>query len=312
MYTILKINLAAFDGGGGAAAPAAAQGGQNAAGAPPQTGGASAPQGGKAARQASQGAGASASQAGQAPRGQEAGQAPQEGQAQRPTFDELIRGEYRQEYDERVREIVTRRLQSSRAELDAVRPILAILQQRYGVEDGEGAAGAVLEALRKDDAYWESAAEKAGMTAEQYRKIVTIEARNRELQAVIAAQQTEQRRNEAYRRLSEEAEQVRAAYPGFDVEAELRSGSAFGELVRNGVDMLTAYRVCHQEEFLAEAQRQAEGKAQAAVAANQARPRENGSGSGQPAKLSGDPSKWTREQFRDVERRVQRGERIVL
>ena len=217
---LIRISLRAFGDGDGAAG-SAAQGGQNAAFAQPQAGGApgaSASQraagragagrnarGANGAAPGGQAAGGAApmgaSQAGQAPRGQEAGQAPQEGQAQRPTFDELIRGEYRQEYDERVREIVTRRLQSSRAELDAVRPILAILQQRYGVEDGEGAAGAVLEALRKDDAYWESAAEKAGMTPEQYRKIVTIEARNRELQAVIAAQQTEQRRNETYRRL---------------------------------------------------------------------------------------------------------------
>lgn len=286
---LISIKLSAFgEGGDGAAASAAAQG-SNAAPAQPQSGIAPDAQ------------------------AQAAGQAPEGAQSQaEPTFDELIKGKYKAEYDARMREAVTRRLQSKNAELDAVRPIMAILQQRYGIEDGKNAADAVLDALRRDDAYWESAAEKAGMTAEQYRQIVTVEARNRELQAILAAQQTEQRRNETYRRLTAEAEQVRAVYPDFDVEAELRSGSAFGDLLRSGIDMLTAYQVCHQRDFLAAAQQRAETKAANAVRANQSRPAENGSGSGQPAKLSGDPSKWTREQFRDVERRVQRGERIVL
>lgn len=292
---LISIKLSAFgEGGDGAAASAAAQG-SNAAPAQPQSG--IAPD-------------AQAQAAGQAANN---GQAPEGAQSQaEPTFDELIKGKYKAEYDARMREAVTRRLQSKNAELDAVRPIMAILQQRYGVEDGKDAAGAVLDALRRDDAYWESAAEKAGMTAEQYRQIVTVEARNRELQAILADQQTEQRRNETYRRLTAEAEQMRAVYPDFDVEAELRSGSAFGDLLRSGIDMLTAYQVCHQRDFLAAAQQRAETKAANAVRANQSRPAENGSGSGQPAKLSGDPSKWTREQFRDVERRVQRGERIVL
>lgn len=286
---LISIKLSAFgEGGDGAAASAAAQG-SNAAPAQPQSGIAPDAQ------------------------AQAAGQDPEGAQSQaEPTFDELIKGKYKAEYDARMREAVTRRLQSKNAELDAVRPIMAILQQRYGVEDGKDAAGAVLDALRRDDAYWESAAEKAGMTAEQYRQIVTVEARNRELQAILADQQTERRRNETYRRLTAEAEQVRAVYPDFDVEAELRSGSAFGDLLRSGIDMLTAYQVCHQRDFLAAAQQRAETKAANAVRANQSRPAENGSGSGQPAKLSGDPSKWTREQFRDVERRVQRGERIVL
>lgn len=48
------------------------------------------------------------------------------------------------------------------------------------------------------------------------------------------------------------------------------------------------------------------------VRANQNRPAENGTGGSQPVKLGSDPSKWTKEQFRDVYKRVGRGERIVL
>lgn len=290
---LFKIDLRAFDGGAGAGA---AQGGDGAASAQPQ---------------GAPGAGvASGVETAQDPG---AAKLPGEArQAAKPTFDDLIRGEYKEAFRERVRGILDRRLKNTRAELDAMRPVMAILQQRYHVEDGRGAAAAVLEALQKDDAYWQSAADAAGMTAEQYRRLATAEAHSRELQSVLSAQQTEQRRQEVVQRLNAEAEQVRAAYPDFDLNAELQSGSAFGDLLKNGVDMLTAYQVCHHQDFLAAAQQRAETRAQDAVKANRARPQENGSGSGQPAKLSGDPSKWTREQFRDVERRVQRGERIVL
>lgn len=316
---LISIKLSAFgEGGEGAAAPAAAQG-SNAAPAQPQSGIApgaqaqkgAAPSAGRARSGTGRPGPGQAPNSGQAPEGAQASGDGQQ-QAQRPSFDELIRGEYRQEYDRRVQEFVNRRLQNKNAELDAVRPIMAILQQRYGIEDGKGAAGAVLDALRRDDAYWESAAEKAGMTAEQYRQIVTVEARNRELQAILAAQQTEQRRNETYRRLTAEAEQVRAMYPDFDVEAELRSGSRFGDLIRSGVDMLTAYQVCHQRDFLAAAQQQAAARVADSVRANQSRPAENGSGGGQAAKPVFDPSKLTKAQRRDIERRVRNGERITF
>ena len=133
-----------------------------------------------------------------------------------------------------------------------------------------------------------------------------------ELQKRLEAFQTETARQEALRMLATQAEQVKAQYPDFDVDAELAANPRFGAMVQNGIDMLTAYQVCHQQEFLAAAQRQAEEKIAGTVRANQNRPAENGTGGSQPVKLSGDPSKWTKEQFRDVYKRVGRGERIVL
>ena len=95
MLKILKINLSAFEGGrDGAAAPAAAQG-SNPAPAQPGTGSNAA----FAQPQAAQG-----QQSGQ---GQPSGQDAQ--QAAEPTFDELVKGKYKQDFDSRVREIISRR-----------------------------------------------------------------------------------------------------------------------------------------------------------------------------------------------------------
>lgn len=287
MYKLLKINLAAFEGGGeGSAAPAAAQGSNP---APAQPG-----MGSNTAAPAQ----------------------PQEGQQsdapQKPSFDELIKGEYKQEYDKRVRELVGRRLSAAKTELDAVRPIMALLQQRYDISDGDGMYAAVQRALESDNDYWQTAADKAGMTAEQYRTLMSAQARNRDLQARLDAQLTEQRKNEATRYLLEEAERVRAQYPEFDLETELSMTPKLGALLRNGIDMLTAYQVCHQADMLQAAQKAGEVRTANAVRSNQARPAENGTGGGQAAKLAADPSKWTKGQLRDVQKRVMRGERIVL
>ena len=282
-YKLISIDLSAFGEGSGEGAAAA---GGNAAPAQPQAG------------------------SGQAPA------APQDGQQadapQKPSFDEMIKGEYKKDFNDRVSKIVGRRLKAAETERDAVRPIMALLQQRYDIADGDGMYAAVQRALESDNDYWQTAADKAGMTAEQYRTLMAAQARNRDLQARLDAQLTEQRKNDAMRQLMAEAERVRAQYPGFDLEAELSTTPKLGELLRNGIDMLTAYQVCHQADMLQAAQKAGEVRTANAVRSNQARPSENGTVGGQAAKLGADPSKWTKAQFRDVQKRVMRGERIVL
>ncbi len=280
----LKICLSAFGEGDGAAAPAAAQG------------------------QAAQDAGPAAAP----PTGAGAPQAAAQ-QAARPSFDELIKGEYKQDYESRMQAAMDRRFRSVHAEMAELQPIMAILRQRYGVAEGKGAAEAVRQALEKDDAYWQNAADASGMTAEQFRRMTLAEAESSQLRALLAAQQTEQRRNEVMRLLSEQAGQVKAQIPGFDLDRELQTNPRFGDLLRSGVDMLSAYQVCHQQEFMAAAAQQAQAATMDKVRANRARPAENGSGSA-PAipELGNDPAKWTKKQFREVQRRVARGERIVL
>lgn len=289
---LLKISLFAFGEGAGAGTAAPASSGNSAGAAQPQTGGNSTapgqPQGGKTPDAQAQKA------------------------AGKPSFEELIKGDYKADFERRVQEIVTRRLKGKDEELSGMRPILALLQQRYGVED----AAAVRQALEEDDAYWQSAADAAGMTAEQYRMLAAAQAQSREFKALLEAQQTEQRRNETYRQLHAQAQALAAKYPGVDANAELAGNPKFGELVRRGIDMITAYEVLHREELMMQtavaASRSAEQQTMEKVRRNQARPGENGAGGGQPAKPAFDPSKLTPAQRRDIERRARNGERITF
>lgn len=255
---------------------------------------------------------AAAGSNGAAPAQPQAGSGQQADAPQKPSFDDLIKGEYKKDFNDRVSKIVGRRLKTAETERDAVRPILSLLQQRYDIADGDGMHAAILKALESDNDYWQAAADKAGMTAEQYRTMAAVQAQNRDLQARLDAQLTKQRYNDTLRQLSAQAEAVKAQFPGFDLEAELAETPKFGDLVRNGIDMLTAYQVCHQADMLQAAQKAGEVRTANAVRSNQARPAENGTGGGRAAKLNADPSKWTKEQLRDVQKRVMRGERIAL
>ena len=228
------------------------------------------------------------------------------------SFDELVKNEYKKEFSERVQAILDRRFKTVNAELSAVRPIMALLRQRYGVKDGAGAAEAVRRALEHDEAFWGAAAEPTGMQPAQYRRLLQAEADSQELRTRLAAQQTAQRRREELDRLNREAEQVKERYPDFDLRAELEGTANFGALIQRGIDMLTAYQVCHQDEILEQAAQDAESRTMSRVRANRSRPVENGRGGSRAVRLSSDPSKWTKEQVRDVSRRVSRGERIVL
>lgn len=231
---------------------------------------------------------------------------------EKPSFDALIKGDYKEDFENRVRAIIDRRFKTVNAELASVRPIMALLRQRYEIEDGAGAAKAVLKALRNDEAYWSAGADEVGMKPEQYRRLMQAEAESRELRALLNSQQTRERSAELYRALNEQYSQMRERYPDFDLREELRRNPRFGMLLERGIDMQTAYQVCHQDELLSQAAQNAENQTLSRVRANRARPNENGSGGAQPVKLSSDPSKWSREQFREVGRRVSRGERIVL
>lgn len=240
---------------------------------------------------------------------QEAAAAPtEEQQAAKPSFDELVRGEYKSDFDARVQDIVRQRLKSKNAELDAARPLIAALQQRYGVDD----PGKVLEALNADSAYWQAAADRAGMTVEQYQRMTQAESENRVLRERIEQEQTERRREETYAELNRQAEAVKMQYPGFDVGAELRDNQQFGELVRRGIDMLTAYQVTHQDEILAATRERVEQQTLEKVRTKQKRPAENGTGGDGGTPIARDVSKLSRNEFAELEQRVLRGERIVL
>lgn len=112
-----------------------------------------------------------------------------------------------------------------------------------------------------------------------------------------------------------EAEEVARCYPGFDLRREMNN-ERFCALLRSRVDMKTAYEVLHSGEILPAAMEFAAKAAResisAALQSSLRRPAENGMGAMSAATVSGDPSRLSRQAYREVCRRVERGERVTF
>ena len=165
---------------------------------------------------------------------------------------------------------------------------LEIVANKYGVNPmDENFLEVLNQKIEADDSYYENYAMEHDISAEEARRIVTME---RKLQQAEAEKQ-EQQKQEAMRQqimlLRQNAERTKAQFPTFDLDTEMQN-EKFRKLcaVNNG-DTTAAYMACHWNEIIpATAQmatRQAQVQAAQAVASNKARPIENGVSSQAPS-----------------------------
>ena len=231
-------------------------------------------------------------------------------------FEDLIKGEYKDQYDKRVQDTIKRRLRSTQAQVDAynaLSPTLEMLYSKYGVNAGD--IEALNQAIADDDTYYEEEALNRGMTVQQLKEIKKIERENADLRRQMQEQETRENADKLYAQWMQEAEQIQQVYPSFSMDAEMQNPQ-FVDLLRNHIDMRTAYEVIHKDDIIAGAMqfatKTAEQKITNKLMANQARPVENGM-SGVAASVNRiDVSTMTKQQRDEIRRRVQMGERIVL
>lgn len=112
-----------------------------------------------------------------------------------------------------------------------------------------------------------------------------------------------------------QAEAAKRLYPSLDLAQEVKN-PRFAQLLRAGVDVASAYLVTHQHRIIPGAMqygvRQAEAKVASRVAANLARPAENGIGAQSAAITRPDVSRMTKADRQAIARRVAAGEKIVF
>lgn len=244
----------------------------------------------------------------------------QEQQQEKPdrgaAFEALIKGEYKDLYDARVKETVQRRLRGTREQverLQAMMPMLTVLGQRYGVDPSDVAA--LSRAVDADESYLIREAEKKGISPDTLRETWRLEREATNLRRQMDDYKAEQETRRIYGEWQQQGEQCKMLYPNFDLEAELQNED-FCRLLRNRVNVQTAYEVIHKDEIIPAAMQvaaqQAAEKVTAAVRANAARPAENGSKGSAASVGKIDVANMTNEQMDDIRKRVLRGERITL
>lgn len=245
-------------------------------------------------------------------------------EARRAEFERLIKGDYKDLFDERAQQIVDTRfkqmkaLEAKASQADALSPVVELLASKYGV-DGSNVE-ALVKAIQEDDSYYEDEAMQKGLTVEQLKHMKRIERENEAFKRAAQEQQRRQNADRIYAQWQQQSETCKQVYPGFDLQTECantETGQRFLGLLKSGVDVRTAYEVVHKDDLIGGAMQYTaqtiQQKTVNDIRARGMRPTENG-GSGNSAAIirKSDPKTWTKRDREEVSRRVMRGERIEL
>lgn len=231
------------------------------------------------------------------------------------TFESLIKGKYKQDFDSHVQGIIQQRFKKNadnEAMLESYKPLMEAIGKKFNVDPTD--IDAMIGAVSYDEAELEEEAIQRGMSVESLKTVKDLERKAEKLSKIEQQSAAQMRMQQHFNTLAQQAEAVKAMYPGFDLRNEMNN-PVFARLTAPGVgiDAKTAYEIVHKDEIMqANAKMQAE-KMSKAIAANGARPAENGLNAGQAQSVvKTDPRTFTKADFDEIRKQVGRGKKIVF
>ena len=193
--------------------------------------------------------------------------------------------------------------------------MLETVALKYGVNpDDEHFYDTLDEHIKADDSYYDNYAMEHDISAEEARKIVTMQRKAEQYDAQqIEAEKQEQMRQRIMV-LRQNAEKTKAQFPDFDLDTEMQDERFRRLCAATNGDTTSAYTACHWNEMLTStvqrASRQIQNQTAQAVASNKARPIENGISSSAPSVVQQDFRNMNLKelrQFADEQRRKKAG-----
>ena len=236
-------------------------------------------------------------------------------------FEAMIKGDCKDLYDQKVQDVVQRRLRGSKEtqeRYEKTLPMIAMMGEKYGLqpdEKGNYDLTALEKAILEDDSFFEAEADQRGISVKELKEIKKMERENAELRRQVQERNSRDQANQIYAQWNRDAAQLKTVYPSFDLKTEM-ANPQFGQLLKAGVDMRTAFEVLHKDEIIPAAMqytaKTVEQQLSKKLAASQSRPPENGASGQGAAIVKNDVSQLTKADRAEIIRRVQRGERIVF
>ena len=230
------------------------------------------------------------------------------------TFEALIKGEYKDLYDAKMQDTIQKRLKGTKDTVDkynALAPTLETLAKKYGVDPTD--IEALNHAIDEDNTFFEDEALEKGISVEQLKEIRKIERENADLKKQMREQSVRENADRIYAGWLEQSDALKQIYPNFDLDAEIKN-PRFVDLLKNNVDVRTAYEVLHKDDIIRGAMQFTADTVQTKLANNiiagRNRPSENGIGQTSPAVVKNDVSQLSRADREEIIRRVARGEKI--
>ena len=234
-------------------------------------------------------------------------------------FESLIKGKYKADFDARVQGIIRERFKANSETEDKMArmtPIMEMLGQKYNIDPTD--IDQIAKVVGDDDSLYEEEAIERGMSIESLKMIKQMERENQQLKEREQRSIAEQRMQEHFNRLAQQAQQLKQTYPDFDLMAEMKN-PAFARLTAPGVgfDVQTAYEMAHYQELreaaVNQTAQQTAERMSKAIQSGSKRPSENGLNSQQIASaIKTDPRTLNRNDLQEIRRRARNGEKIVF
>ena len=242
-----------------------------------------------------------------------------QGTTEKLSYDELIKSdEYKEEHKAYMDKTIGDRLKKYKGieESNAkFKEMLDTVALKYGVSpDDDNFLDVLKEKIDADDSYYEQYAMEHDISAEDARRVVTIERKAARYDAEQEAKAKQEQMQRHVMTLRQNAEKTKAQFPDFDLETEMQNDN-FRRLcaVTNG-DTSAAYMACHYGEILPatvqRASKQIQMQMAQSVASNKSRPIENGISSQSPSVVHQDFRNMSLKELRayaDEQKRKQAG-----
>ncbi len=203
-------------------------------------------------------------------------------------WDELIKGEYKELYGQSVKNAVDDRFKNQanlQKVVDDQRAVLEMAMKDRRVSSVED----LRKSYESDDSLYEDEAAEAGMSVESFKTMKALEQENARLRQQEQLSIQDQMMRNHYRKLTQQAEELRKVFPDFDLRAELQNPEFMRLTSPNvGVSVEDAFYTLHGKEIAAESMKAGMERAQQqlgqTIRAQGMRPIEGAAhGQGQPA-----------------------------
>ena len=234
----------------------------------------------------------------------------------RAEFRRLVEGEYKDIYESEFQKQLERRLRGVREteeRMSKVTPLIDTLMARYDIENNDIAA--LTEAVNRDRGYWESAADEAGMTVEQYQQFLKYKSDSQRYDEMRMEQERDRAVRQQLDAWNDAARSVREVYPDFDIN-DMADRPEFISMLRAGVPMKHAYEVLNIDGIKNLAAKNAAEAAEKniveGIRAKGTRPRENGTSSQSGITTGLDISKLSERDIKNMLARARNGETITF
>lgn len=199
-----------------------------------------------------------------------------------------------------------------RGQVDQIYEDLSPLFLNYGLKQGD--MEGLKNAIAHDDAFYQAAAERAGLDINQYKENLKLKADAERGRRITEAYEEQQRQNEMFAQWEDEAVELQQAFPAFDLGLELENNETFARMIYNGVAVKDAFLAAHAEEIFANANANAEAQATqnviSTIRQRASRPAEGAMHPGAAIVRKTDPSSLSDADIDEINRRVAMGEQI--